>query len=45
MPAPGSPINVAAHMIAAGDVNNDRNPDLALTHQDSFGVVVFIMVS
>lgn len=41
-PAPGSPINVAAHMIAAGDVNNDRNPDLALTHHDSFGVVVLL---
>lgn len=41
-PAPGSPINVAAHMITAGDVNNDRHPDLALTHHDSFGVVVLL---
>ncbi len=41
-PAPGSPINVAAHLIAVGDVNNDRNPDLALTHHDSFGVVVLL---
>ncbi len=39
-PAPGSPIKMAAHLVAAGDVNNDRNPDLALTHHDSFGVVV-----
>src|SRR5687768_15947719 len=39
-PAPSSPINVAAHLIAVGDVNNDRNPDLALTHHDSFDVVV-----
>ena len=41
-PAPNSPINVAAHIIAAGDVNNDRNIDLALTHHDSFGVVVLL---
>jgi len=41
-PAPGSPINVAAHMIAVGDVNNDRNPDLALTHHDSFGVIILL---
>jgi len=41
-PAPGSPINVGAHLIAVGDVNNDRNPDLALTHHDSFGVVVLL---
>jgi FG-GAP-like repeat len=41
-PAPGSPINVAAHIIAAGDVNNDRNIDLALTYHDSFGVVVLL---
>lgn len=41
-PAPNSPINVAAHIIAAGDVNNDRNIDLALTHHDSFGVVILL---
>ena len=41
-PAPGSPLNVGAHLIAVGDVNNDRNPDLALTHHDSFGVVVLL---
>jgi len=41
-PAPGSPINVAAHLIAVGDVNNDRNPDMTLTHHDSFGVVVLL---
>jgi hypothetical protein len=41
-PAPGSPINAAAHLIAVGDVNNDRNPDLALTHHDSFDVVVLL---
>ena len=41
-PAPGSPINVAAHLVAAGDVNNDRNLDLALTHHDSFGVMVLL---
>jgi hypothetical protein len=41
-PAPGSPINVAAHIIAAGDVNNDGNLDLALTHHDSFGVMVLL---
>ena len=41
-PAPGSPINVAAHLIAVGDVNNDRNTDLALTHHDSFGVVILL---
>lgn len=41
-PAPGSPINVAAHLTAVGDVNNDRNPDLALTHHDSFGVTVLL---
>lgn len=41
-PAPNSPINVAAHIIAAGDVNNDGNIDLALTHHDSFGVVVLL---
>jgi len=41
-PAAGSPIKAAAHMIAVGDVNNDRKPDLALTHHDSFGVVVLL---
>lgn len=41
-PAPGSPIKMAAHLIAIGDVNNDRNPDLALTHHDSFGVEVLL---
>lgn len=41
-PAPGSPIKIAAHLIAVGDVNNDRNPDLALTHHDSFGVEVLL---
>jgi hypothetical protein len=41
-PAPGSPLGVAAHLIAAGDVNNDRNLDLALTHHDSFGVIVLL---
>jgi hypothetical protein len=41
-PAPGSPIRAAAHLIAVGDVNKDRNPDLALTHHDSFGVVVLL---
>jgi hypothetical protein len=39
-PAPGSPTRVAAHMIVVGDVNNDRNLDLALTHHDSVGVVI-----
>ena len=41
-PAPGSPLQPAAHLIAVGDVNKDRNPDLALTHHDSFGVVVLL---
>jgi hypothetical protein len=41
-PALGSPINLAASMIAVGDVNNDGNPDLALTEHDSFGVVVLL---
>jgi hypothetical protein len=41
-PAAGSPINAAAHMVAAGDVNNDGNTDLALTHHDSFGVAVLL---
>ncbi|HEY9285522.1 MAG TPA: VCBS repeat-containing protein [Pyrinomonadaceae bacterium] len=41
-PAAGSPIKVAAHLVAVGDVNNDRRPDLALTHHDSFGVAVLI---
>jgi hypothetical protein len=41
-PAPSSPIKAAAHLIAVGDVNKDRNPDLALTHHDSFGVVVLL---
>ena len=41
-PAPGSPIRAAAHIVAVGDVNNDRNPDLALTHHDSFGVMVLL---
>ncbi len=40
--AAGSPINVAAHLVAAGDVNNDGNTDLALTHHDSFGVIVLL---
>jgi hypothetical protein len=41
-PAPGSPIKIAAHLIVVGDVNNDRNLDLALTHHDSFGVEVLL---
>jgi hypothetical protein len=41
-PAPSSPINAAAHLIAVGDVNNDRNLDLALTHHDSFGVMILL---
>jgi hypothetical protein len=41
-PAPGSPIKAAAHLIAVGDVNKDKNTDLALTHHDSFGVVVLL---
>jgi hypothetical protein len=41
-PAPDSPIKSAAHLIAVGDVNNDRNPDLAFTHHDSFGVAVLL---
>jgi hypothetical protein len=41
-PAAGSPIRLAAHLIAVGDVNNDRHPDLAVTHHDSFGVVVLL---
>jgi hypothetical protein len=40
--APGSPLTAAATMVAVGDVNKDRNPDLALTHHDSFGVVVLL---
>ena len=40
--APGSPMKVVANSIAVGDVNRDRNPDLALTHHDSFGVVVLL---
>lgn len=41
-PAPGSPVKIAAHLVAVGDVNNDRNLDLALTHHDSFGVEVLL---
>jgi hypothetical protein len=41
-PAPGSPVKAAAHLVAIGDVNNDRRPDLALTHHDSFGVAVLL---
>ena len=41
-PAPGSPIKLAAHLIVAGDVNNDRNLDLAFTHHDSFGVEILL---
>lgn len=42
VPAPGSPIKAAAHLIDIGDVNNDRNLDLALTHHDSLGVQIFL---
>jgi hypothetical protein len=41
-PAPNSPIRVEAHIIAAGDVNNDKIPDIALTHHDSFGIVILL---
>lgn len=41
-PAAGSPLKAAAHLVAVGDVNNDRNPDLALTHHDSFGVEILL---
>ena len=42
VPAPGSPIKAAAHLIEVGDVNNDRNLDIALTHHDSLGVQIFL---
>ncbi|HEX5704178.1 MAG TPA: VCBS repeat-containing protein [Pyrinomonadaceae bacterium] len=42
VPAPGSPIKAAAHLIDLGDVNNDRNLDIALTHHDSLGVQIFL---
>lgn len=42
VPAPGSPIKAAAHLLELGDVNNDRNLDLALTHHDSLGVQIFL---
>ncbi|HYG82663.1 MAG TPA: VCBS repeat-containing protein, partial [Pyrinomonadaceae bacterium] len=41
-PAPGPPLRAAAHLVAAGDVNGDRKPDLALAHHDSLGVEVFL---
>jgi hypothetical protein len=41
-PAPGSPFKAAAHLVAAGDVNGDMKPDLALTHHDSYGVAVLL---
>jgi hypothetical protein len=41
-PAPDSLIKAAAHLIAVGDVNRDRYPDLALAHHDSFGVVILL---
>jgi hypothetical protein len=41
-PAPGSPLKLAAHLIAIGDVNDDRNLDLVLTYHDSFGVNVLL---
>lgn len=41
-PAPASPIKMAAHLVAIGDVNNDRNPDLALTHHDNIGIEVLL---
>ena len=41
-PAAGSPMDVAGHLIAVGDVNNDRHLDLAITHHDSLGVVVLL---
>ncbi len=41
-PVAGEPVKVAAHLVAAGDVNNDGKTDLALTHHDSFGVVILL---
>jgi hypothetical protein len=41
-PAPDSPVKRAAHLVAIGDVNSDGNPDLALTHHDSFGVEILL---
>ena len=41
-PAPGSPFKAAAHLVAAGDVNGDLKPDLALTHHDSYNVAVLL---
>ncbi|HEX8249614.1 MAG TPA: VCBS repeat-containing protein, partial [Pyrinomonadaceae bacterium] len=41
-PAPESPIKAAAHLVAVGDVNNDRQPDLALAHHDSSGVEILL---
>lgn len=41
-PAPGSPIRKAAHLVAIGDVNNDRTPDLALSHHDNLGVEILL---
>jgi len=42
VPAPGSPIKAAAHLLDVGDVNNDRNLDIALTYHDSLGVQIFL---
>lgn len=41
-PAPGSPLEAAAHLIVVGDVNNDRHLDLVVAEHDSFGVVVLL---
>ena len=41
-PAPGPPVRAAAHLVAAGDVNGDQKPDLALTHHDRPGVEVLL---
>ena len=41
-PAPGPAITAAAHIIAIGDVNNDRFLDLATTHHDAVGVTILL---
>lgn len=41
-PAPGPAIAEAAHIIAIGDVNNDRSLDLALSHHDAVGVTILL---
>src|SRR3990170_7285000 len=35
-------LDSTAHLVVMGDLNNDKNPDLLISHHDSYGVTVLL---